>query len=172
MIKPKVYEDIRGYFFESFREDILSNFLGYKINFTQDNESKSSQKTLRGLHYQLPPFAQTKLVRVVMGNVIDIAVDLRKSSPTFGQYAAVELSEENKHQLLIPKGFAHGFIVLSELAIFSYKVDNPYSREFERGVAYNDPSLNIKWPFDRQEIIISDKDKNLPSMKNNNDFFL
>ena len=159
IIEPKVFSDERGYFFESFRQDKLEEFLGYKINFCQDNESKSKRGVLRGLHYQLPPFAQTKLVRVIKGNVLDIAVDIRKGSPTFGKYVSVELTEDNKKQLFIPRGFAHGFLVLSEEAIFSYKVDNYYSKEYDRGIAYNDKALGIDWKIANEELILSQKDK-------------
>lgn len=164
LIKPTIYEDSRGYFFESFREDKLSQFLNYKINFCQDNESKSSKGVLRGLHYQLPPFAQTKLVRVIKGRVFDVAVDIRKGSPTFGKYVAVELSEYNKYQLLIPKGFAHGFLTLEDNTIFSYKVDNYYSADHDRGIVYNDKNININWPVTQKELILSNKDKALPDL--------
>jgi len=129
IIEPKVFSDERGYFFESFKQNELNEFLGYDVNFCQDNESKSSYGVLRGLHYQEPPFAQSKLVRIIQGSVLDVAVDIRQDSPTFGKHIAIELSEENKRQLFIPKGFAHGFVVLSENAIFSYKVDNYYNGE-------------------------------------------
>jgi len=158
IIEPKVWEDDRGYFFESFKEQIFEENIG-KINFVQDNESKSSYGVLRGLHYQLPPFAQSKLVRVVFGKVIDVAVDIRKNSPTFGKHVSVELSGENKKQLFIPKGFAHGYIVISEEVIFQYKVDNYYSKEHERGILFNDPELKINWKLNKEEILISDKDK-------------
>jgi len=158
IIEPKVWEDDRGYFFESFKEQIFEENIG-KINFVQDNESKSSYGVLRGLHYQLPPFAQSKLVRVVFGKVIDVAVDIRKNSPTFGKHVSVELSGENKKQLFIPKGFAHGYIVISEEVIFQYKVDNYYSKEHERGILFNDPELKIDWKLNEEEILISGKDK-------------
>jgi len=158
IIEPKVWEDDRGYFFESFKEQIFEENIG-KINFVQDNESKSSYGVLRGLHYQLPPFAQSKLVRVVFGKVIDVAVDIRKNSPTFGKHVSVELSGENKKQLFIPKGLAHGYIVISEEVIFQYKVDNYYSKEHERGILFNDPELKINWKLNKEEILISDKDK-------------
>ncbi|MFW2602062.1 dTDP-4-dehydrorhamnose 3,5-epimerase, partial [Aliarcobacter butzleri] len=145
VIEPKVHGDARGYFVETFRADKLEEFLGYKINFCQDNESKSSKGVLRGLHYQLAPFAQTKLVRVIKGKVLDVAVDIRKNSPTFGKYVAVLLSAENKKQLLVPRGFAHGFVVLEDDTVFAYKVDNYYSPECDRGIAYDDESLNIDW---------------------------
>ena len=165
IIEPSIFGDNRGYFLESFNlEKFEENVC--KIKFVQDNESKSSKGVLRGLHYQLPPFAQSKLVRVVKGKVLDIAVDIRKGSPTFGKYEAVELSEENKFQLFIPQGFAHGYIVLSEEAIFSYKVDNYYHKESERGIMYNDDTLKIDWKLPSDEFIISEKDKLQPSFKN------
>ncbi len=159
LIKPKVYGDERGYFVETFRDDLFNKFVK-GIRFIQDNESKSKFGTLRGLHYQLPPFAQSKLVRVVDGMVLDIAVDIRKKSSTFGKYVVAELSGENKQQLFIPKGFAHGFLVLSESATFCYKVDNIYSKERERGIAYNDPDLNIDWKLSADKLLLSDKDQN------------
>ena len=158
--------DERGYFFETFRKDKLENFLGEKINFCQDNESKSTKGVLRGLHYQLPPFAQTKMVRVVKGCVLDIAVDIRKNSPTFGKHVAVELSEENKCQLFIPPGFAHGYVVLSGEAIFSYKVDNYYHKDSERGILFSDNFLEINWGFPLKDVIISEKDKIQPTIQN------
>jgi len=165
LMEPKMFGDERGYFIETFREDKLKEFLGYKINFCQDNESKSKKGVLRGLHYQLPPFAQTKLVRVIQGKVLDVAVDIRKGSPTFGKYVAVELSGDNKRQLLIPKGFAHGFVTLEDDTIFNYKVDNYYSPECERGIKFDDLEIGIDWNFLKDEIIISDKDKNAPFLK-------
>jgi len=165
IIEPKVHEDERGYFYESFRQDKLDEFLGYKINFIQDNESKSSYGTLRGLHFQLPPQAQTKLVRVIEGEVLDIAVDIRKNSPTFGKYISLILSDKNRKQLLIPHGFAHGFITLSNEAIFSYKVDNYYSPQHDRGIAYNDPDIDINWMIMSDDIILSKKDKTQPLLK-------
>jgi dTDP-4-dehydrorhamnose 3,5-epimerase len=166
LCKPKVFNDERGYFFETFRKNELENFIGASINFCQDNESKSTKGVLRGLHYQLPPYAQTKLVRVIKGSVLDIAVDIRKQSPTFGKYVAVELNETNKHQLLIPKGFAHGYVVLSKEAIFSYKVDNYYDADAERGIFYADEFLKIKWNFLLKDLIISEKDKIQPVIQN------
>ncbi|MDB4225924.1 dTDP-4-dehydrorhamnose 3,5-epimerase [bacterium] len=160
--EPTVRGDDRGYFIETFRQDKLEEFLGFTINFCQDNESKSSYGVLRGLHYQLPPFAQTKLVRVIKGKVLDVAVDIRKGSPTFGQHVAVELTEENKKQLLIPKGFAHGFIVLSEEAVFAYKVDNYYSPECDRGIAFNDPAIGIDWQLETKILQLSPKDLQQP----------
>ena len=159
IIEPKVHGDDRGYFIESFREDKLADFLGFKINFCQENESKSKFGVLRGLHYQLPPYAQTKLVRVIKGRVLDVAVDIRKESPSFGQHVAVELTEENKKQLLVPRGFAHGFIVLSDEAIFAYKVDNYYNPESDRGIAFDDSILNIDWKLPAEKMISSKKDK-------------
>lgn len=164
LITPKVFEDDRGYFFESFRQDLFEKEIG-KINFCQDNESKSTYGVLRGLHFQLSPFAQSKLVRVVKGKVLDVAVDIRKSSKYYGQYVAVELSDENKLQMFIPQGFAHAYLVLSEEAIFQYKVDNYYSPEHDRGIIYNDPDINITLPIPENELIISEKDKKLPLLK-------
>lgn len=171
VIEPKVHGDDRGYFVETFRADKLEEFLGYKINFTQDNESKSSFGVLRGLHYQLPPFAQTKLVRVIEGRVLDVAVDIRKGSPTFGRYVTVELSGENKRQLLIPRGFAHGFLVLSESCTFAYKVDNYYSLECDRGIAFDDKDLNIEWQISLEKLNLSLKDTKQPLFKDTNDLF-
>ena len=163
MIEPKVFSDERGYFFESFKQNELNEFLGYDVNFCQDNESKSTYGVLRGLHYQEPPFSQAKLVRVTQGSVLDVAVDIRQDSPTFGKHIAIELNEENKKQLFIPRGFAHGFVVLSENAVFSYKVDNYYNREFDRGIAFDDPALEINWKLKKSDIKISDKDIYQPS---------
>jgi dTDP-4-dehydrorhamnose 3,5-epimerase len=171
IIEPKVHGDDRGYFVETFRADKLEEFLGYKLNFGQDNESKSSKGVLRGLHYQLPPFAQTKLVRVIQGKVLDIAVDIRKNSPTFGQYVAVELSAENKKQLLVPRGFAHGFVVLEDDTIFAYKVDNYYSPDCDRGIAFDDENLNINWILKKEELKLSDKDTKQPKLNETNDLF-
>ncbi|HEX5329489.1 dTDP-4-dehydrorhamnose 3,5-epimerase [Sulfuricurvum sp.] len=162
IINPKIHGDDRGYFVETFRADKLSDFLGYSIAFCQDNESKSSYGVLRGLHYQLPPFAQTKLVRVIEGEVLDVAVDIRHGSPTFGQHVAVKLSGENKRQLLIPRGFAHGFVVLSETCTFAYKVDNYYSPECDRGIAFDDPALNIDWIIENVSLQLSAKDTKQP----------
>ena len=164
IIEPTVHGDNRGYFVETFRQDKLEEFLGYQINFCQDNESKSSKGVLRGLHYQLPPFAQTKLVRVISGRVLDVAVDIRKNSPTFGQYVAVELSGENKKQLLVPRGFAHGFVVLEDNTIFAYKVDNYYSPQCDRGIAFDDANLNIDWILNKDELNLSAKDKTQPKL--------
>ena len=171
IIEPKVHGDSRGYFVETFRQDKLEEFLGYQINFCQDNESKSSKGVLRGLHYQLPPHAQTKLVRVIHGRVLDIAVDIRKNSPTFGKYVAVELSGENKKQLLIPRGFAHGFVVLEDDTVFAYKVDNYYSPECDRGIAFDDKNLNIDWILKKEELNLSAKDTKQPKLNETNDLF-
>jgi len=171
IIEPKVFGDERGYFMETFRQDKFEEFIGFSVNFCQDNESKSSYGVLRGLHYQLPPYAQSKLVRVIKGKVLDVAVDIRKGSPTFGKYVSVELSEENKRQLFIPRGFAHGFVVISDEAIFAYKVDNYYSPESDRGIAYNDPVIGIDWQIDTQAIILSNKDKSQPLLNDTSDLF-
>ena len=164
-IEPKVFGDDRGYFAEIFRQDKLEKALGYKVNFIQDNESKSSRGVFRGLHYQLPPFSQTKLVRVIEGSVLDIAVDIRKGSPTFGKHITVNLTGENKKQLYIPRGFAHGFLVTSPIAIFAYKVDNYYAPEQDRGILYSDQNLNIDLGMDKQELLLSEKDMNQPLFK-------
>lgn len=171
IIEPKVHGDHRGYFVETFRGDKLEEFLGFKLNFGQDNESKSSKGVLRGLHYQLPPHAQTKLVRVIQGRVLDVAVDIRRNSPTFGEYVAVELSADNKKQLLVPRGFAHGFVVLEDDTIFAYKVDNYYSPECDRGIAFNDESLNIDWILKKEELKLSEKDTKQPKLNETNDLF-
>ncbi len=158
IIEPHVFEDERGYFFESFNiENFESKVL--KTKFIQDNESKSTFGVLRGLHYQLPPYEQAKLVRVIYGRVLDVAVDIRKNSKTFGKHVKVELSGDNKRQLFVPRGFAHGYVVLSDEAIFSYKVDNKYSPEHEAGIKHNDDYLNINWQIDTENIILSEKDK-------------
>ena len=162
LCEPQVFGDDRGYFSETFRQDKLEEFLGFNIAFCQDNESKSTYGVLRGLHYQLAPHAQTKLVRVIQGAVLDVAVDIRKGSPTFGQHVAVELSEKNKNQLLVPRGFAHGFVVLSEEVVFAYKVDNFYSPEYDRGIAFNDKFLNIDWKIPASKMKLSEKDTKLP----------
>jgi dTDP-4-dehydrorhamnose 3,5-epimerase len=165
IVEPKIWNDDRGYFFESYRKDILDEAVGHSLDFVQNNESKSTFGVLRGLHYQLPPFSQTKLVRVIEGSVLDVAVDIRKDSKTFGEYVAVELSEENKKQLLIPRGFAHGFVVTSPTALFSYQVDNYYSPEHDRGVLFNDAKIGIDWGIDTQKVILSDKDIKQPLLK-------
>ena len=171
IIEPLVHGDDRGYFVETFRADKLEAFLGFKLNFGQDNESKSSRGVLRGLHYQLPPHAQSKLVRVIQGRVLDVAVDIRKNSPTFGQHVAVELSADNKKQLLVPRGFAHGFVVLEDDTIFAYKVDNYYSPQCDRGIAFDDPALNIDWILKTEELKLSDKDTKQPKLNETNDLF-
>ena len=162
VIKPQVHEDERGYFVETFREDKFESFLGYKVNFCQENESKSDKGVLRGLHYQEHPYTQSKLIRVIEGKILDIAVDLRKGSPTFGQYFSIELSSENKTQLFLPRGFAHGFIALENNTIFSYKVDNYYNPQADKGIAFNDTSLNIDWKLDESEFNLSSKDQVQP----------
>jgi dTDP-4-dehydrorhamnose 3,5-epimerase len=162
IIQPKVFKDERGYFMESFKESFIKeNFPD--IHFIQDNESRSTYGVLRGLHFQKPPFEQTKLVRVIDGEVLDVAVDLRKNSPTYGKWESIVLSGENKKQFFIPTGFAHGFITISKVAVFSYKVDNPYSKDYESGVIFNDSSLSIKWGISQSEIIVSPKDTKLKS---------
>ncbi|RCT53643.1 dTDP-4-dehydrorhamnose 3,5-epimerase [Winogradskyella sp. KYW1333] len=166
ILEPKVFNDDRGYFLESFNSKKFNELLGVDIKFVQDNESFSSKGVLRGLHYQLGQHAQAKLVRVVKGEVLDVAVDIRKKSKTFGQYISVVLSENNKKQLFVPRGFAHGFIVLSETAIFSYKCDNHYNKQSEGGIIYNDPKLNIDWKLPNNEFILSDKDLLLPTLDN------
>lgn len=171
LLEPNIYCDERGYFLETFRDDDLERFLGYKITFCQDNESKSSKGVLRGFHYQLEPAAQTKLVRVIQGSVLDVAVDIRKGSPTFGEHVAVELSGENKRQLLIPRGFAHGFVVLEENTLFAYKVDNYFSPENDRGISFDDPKLNIDWRLDASSLILSAKDLNQPCLRSANQLF-
>jgi len=165
LIKPTTYSDERGYFMEAFRQDLFEEAIGYKVNFVQDNESKSSKGVLRGLHYQLQPYSQAKLVRVIEGSVLDVAVDIRQSSPTFGQHVAVVLTEQNKHQLFVPHGFAHGFVVLSDEATFMYKVDNYYAPQYERGVLFSDKALAIDWHLPIENLCLLDKDKNLPGLE-------
>lgn len=164
VIEPRVFNDARGYFFEAWKQAEFNDHIG-KVDFIQDNESKSSFGVLRGLHYQKGEYSQAKLVRVIKGKVMDVAVDIRKSSPTFGKYVMAELSEENKRQFFIPRGFAHGFLVLSEEAIFTYKVDNPYAPQAETGIRWNDPNLNIEWPIDPAQVLTSEKDLNQPFLK-------
>ena len=164
IIEPAVFGDERGYFSETFRQDKLDAFLGFSVGFVQDNESKSGYGVLRGLHYQLPPAAQTKLVRVIKGKVLDVAVDIRKGSPTFGQYVAVELSEQNKRQMFVPRGFAHGFVVLAEETVFAYKVDNYYSPDNDRGIAFNDKTLAIDWQVSQDYLQLSTKDNLQPNL--------
>lgn len=162
IIEPKVFNDARGYFMEAYKQVEFEQHIG-KINFIQDNESCSSKGVLRGLHYQLAPYSQSKLVRVITGRVLDVAVDLRAGSPTFGKYVAVELSAENKRQFFIPQGFAHGFHVLSEEAIFTYKVDNPYMPTHERGLRFNDPGIGVDWGITNIDAVnLSEKDTKAP----------
>ncbi len=171
ILEPKVHGDDRGYFVETFRADKLEEFLGCKINFCQDNESKSSKGVLRGLHYQLAPDAQTKLVRVIEGSVLDVAVDIRKGSPTFGKHVAVKLTGDNKKQLLVPRGFAHGFIVLEDNTTFVYKVDSYYSPENDRGIAFDDEALGIDWILEHSELNLSAKDTTQPKLSQTQDIF-
>jgi dTDP-4-dehydrorhamnose 3,5-epimerase len=166
IIEPRVFEDERGYFFESFNENQFHKLTGTKTKFLQDNESYSIKGVLRGLHYQTGEHAQAKLVRVIKGKVLDVAVDIRKNSPTFGQYLSVELTEDNKKQLFVSRGFAHGFVVLSDTAIFSYKCDNYYNAASEGGIIYNDKTLNIDWQLPKEELIISEKDAILSQFNN------
>ena len=165
VLKPTIFKDHRGYFMESYHQKNINKLLG-NVNFVQDNESESSRGVLRGLHFQNPPYAQAKLVRCLKGSVLDVALDLRKDSKTYGCFETTLLSEENKNQLFIPKGFAHGFVVLSETAIFSYKVDNYYNSDSESGILWNDPDLKIDWKTPKDEIIISEKDKKLSTFNN------
>ena len=164
IIEPLVFSDARGYFMEAWKEAEFNEHIG-PVKFIQDNESKSSYGVLRGLHYQKGAYSQAKLVRVIKGRVLDVAVDLRKSSPTFGQHMMVELSEDNKRQFFIPRGFAHGFLVLSEEAIFTYKVDNPYMPSQEAGIRWNDPQLAIEWPINPAMVQTSEKDLKQPLLK-------
>ena len=166
LCEPKILSDDRGYFSETFRQDKLEKFLGFSVNFCQENESKSTFGVLRGLHYQLAPYAQTKLVRVLQGAVLDVSVDLRKDSPTFGKHVDIELSEENKKQILIPRGFAHGFAVLSKEAVLAYRVDSYYHQVSERGIAYDDKSLAIDWKLKPEDIKVSVKDANQVLLEN------
>ena len=164
IIEPRVFNDARGYFFEAWKQAEFEEHIG-KVNFVQDNESKSSRGVLRGLHYQKGDYSQAKLVRVIKGCVLDVAVDIRKSSPTFGKHVMVELSGENKRQFFIPRGFAHGFLVLSDEAIFTYKVDNVYAPQADAGIRWNDPALGIEWPIDPKEVLTSEKDLKQPLLK-------
>lgn len=170
IIEPRIFNDARGYFFESFSEkDFCSKIRNVK--FVQDNESKSQYGVVRGLHFQKPPYSQSKLVRVIRGAVLDVAVDIRKGSPTYGKYVAVELNENNHRQLFIPRGFAHGFSVLSEEVIFQYKCDNFYCPESEGAIAWDDPDLAIDWKIPEDKVILSDKDKKHPLLKDLNTLF-
>jgi dTDP-4-dehydrorhamnose 3,5-epimerase len=159
IVHDTIYGDERGYFFESFNKQTFEQLTGLDIDFVQDNQSMSKYGVLRGLHFQKGPFAQSKLVRVLKGKVLDVAVDVRHNSPTFGEHVAVELTESNGVQLFVPRGFAHGFVVLSEEAIFFYKCDNFYNKESEGGILYNDPALQIDWQINPSDVILSDKDK-------------
>ncbi|WP_075342097.1 dTDP-4-dehydrorhamnose 3,5-epimerase [Tenacibaculum agarivorans] len=164
IIEPKVFGDKRGYFLESFNKKAFEENI-HTVDFIQDNESKSTKGVLRGLHFQKPPYEQAKLVRCVEGKVLDVAVDLRLGSPTYGKHVAVELSGENKRQLFVPRGFAHGFVVLSDEAVFSYKVDNSYAPDYDSGIIWNDLDLKINWNIDIEDVKLSDKDKKLISFK-------
>ena len=166
VMEPTIFEDKRGFFYESFHQERFQELIGEKISFIQDNQSFSAKGVLRGLHYQKGEFAQAKLIRVLQGVVHDVVVDIRKSSPTFGQHFSAELSSENKRQLFIPRGFAHGFVVLSTSATFFYKCDNFYNAASEGGIIYNDPTLNINWKLPVEELIVSAKDAVLPSFEN------
>ncbi len=166
IIEPKIFNDERGYFMESFNENTFQKGIGKQVHFVQDNQSFSSKGVLRGLHYQTGAHAQAKLVRVLQGEVLDVAVDLRPDSKTFGEHVSVLLSGENQTQFFVPRGFAHGFLVLSETATFFYKCDNFYNKESEGGIYYNDPSLNIDWKFPKETLLISDKDLILPTFEN------
>jgi dTDP-4-dehydrorhamnose 3,5-epimerase len=165
LIEPRVFEDERGYFFESFNLQKFKDTTGLNPDFVQDNESKSSYGVLRGLHFQRPPYAQAKLVRVIKGKVLDVAVDIREGSPTYGQHVSAILSEENKRQLYVPRGFAHGFLVLEDETIFSYKCDNFYNKESEGALLYNDSSVGIEWGIADTDFIISVKDKVAPTLE-------
>ena len=165
IIEPKIFKDARGYFFEAFKKEEFESHIGKRVDFIQDNESKSTFGVLRGLHYQKGEYSQAKLVRVIQGKVLDVAVDIRRQSPTFGQHVAVELSGENKRQLYIPRGFAHGFSVLSETAVFAYKCDNFYCKEAEGGLCVNDPALGIDWQIDMSKANVLERDLNHPLLK-------
>jgi dTDP-4-dehydrorhamnose 3,5-epimerase len=171
VIEPKAHSDHRGYFVETFRQDKFEAAIGYRVDFVQDNDSKSTKGVLRGLHFQLPPYAQSKLVRVIEGSVLDVAVDIRKGSSTFGQSVATQLSGDNKKQLFVPRGFAHGFVVLTDTATFSYKVDNYYSPECDRGLAFDDKELNIDWVLPAENLSLSEKDSKQPPLSELEDCF-
>jgi dTDP-4-dehydrorhamnose 3,5-epimerase len=164
IFEPKVFGDSRGYFMESFRDDFIREHIG-EVDFVQDNESFSSYGTLRGLHFQKPPFTQSKLVRVIQGEVLDVAVDLRKGSPTFGKHVSARLSGDNKRQFWVPQGFAHGFVVLSENALFSYKCDNYYAPDYDAGLAWDNAELGIDWIIPKEDIKLSEKDAKQPGFK-------
>lgn len=165
IIEPRIFKDTRGYFFESYNKKAFDEAIGRKVDFVQDNESMSSRGVMRGLHFQRPPYTQAKLVRCVRGRVLDVAVDLRKGSPTYGRHVAVELSEDNHRQFFVPRGFAHGFAVLSDVAVFQYKCDNYYAPEADGGISIADESLGIDWQLDPSEALLSDKDMKHPLLK-------
>tara|TARA_Y100000746_G_C15444693_1_gene424447 strand:- start:238 stop:816 length:579 start_codon:yes stop_codon:yes gene_type:complete len=169
--QPKIFADSRGYFLETFKQEHFESFLGFSVGFCQDNESQSNKGVLRGLHYQCGPYAQSKLVRVIKGIALDVVVDIRRGSPTFGKHIAIELSAENKTQLFVPRGFAHGFLVLEDETIFSYKVDSYYSPQHDRGILFSDPVLSIDWGLPESELILSDKDNKNPLLKDAIDLF-
>lgn len=164
ILEPQIFNDSRGYFYESFNKQKFQDLTGLELNFVQDNESLSTKGVLRGLHYQIGEYAQAKLIRVIKGAVLDVVVDLRKQSPTFGEIITTELSEKNKKQMYVPRGFAHGFVVLSDTAVFSYKCDNFYNKASERGILFSDSNLNIDWKLPHDELIISEKDLALPTL--------
>ena len=170
IVQPRIFGDERGYFFESFSQRDFERQV-CKTVFVQDNESKSCYGVVRGLHFQKPPYAQSKLVRVVKGRVLDVAVDIRKGSPTFGKHVAVELTDENKRQLFVPRGFAHGFVVLSEIAVFQYKCDNLYAPQEEGAIAWNDPAIGIDWKIDPSVVLLSEKDKKHPFLADSDYLF-
>lgn len=172
VIEPKLFNDERGFFFESYNENVFSENVGNRINFVQDNHSKSTKGVLRGLHFQLEPYAQSKLIRTLKGEILDVAVDIRKGSRTYGEHFSIILSEENKRQLYIPKGFAHGFVVLSDIAEIAYKTDNFYHKDSESGIIFNDPELKIDWIIDDDKLILSSKDLNLKPLKKAENNFL
>lgn len=166
ILQPEIFKDKRGYFIESYNKKTLQNLIDLDIDFVQDNESESSKGVLRGLHFQRGKFAQAKLVRVIKGKVLDVVVDLREHSSTYGEHLTIELSEQNKTQLYVPRGFAHGYLVLEDQTIFSYKCDNFYKKDAEGGIFFDDEELKINWNFPKDRLIISDKDLNLPNFKN------
>ena len=165
IIEPRIFKDARGYFFESYNKKAFDEAIGHKVDFVQDNESMSTHGVMRGLHFQRPPYTQAKLVRCVRGRVLDVAVDIRKGSPTYGRHVAVELSEDNHRQFFVPRGFAHGFAVLSDVAVFQYKCDNYYAPEADGGISIADESLGIDWQLDPSEALLSDKDMRHPLLK-------
>ena len=171
LIESNVIYDNRGYFFEVYRQNLLEEEIGYKVNFVQDNQSRSEKGSLRGLHYQIPPYSQAKLIRVTEGKVLDVILDIRRSSKTFGKYLSIELSEKNQYQLFIPHGFAHGFITLSDYATIVYKVDNYYLPNHERGIAFDDNDLQIDWRFSKEKIKLSLSDKKHPTLDKSIDLF-